>query len=455
MQIPQSVYKAARKEPYDYSDEFWVRFALDYSLEDQFPIWSELLRTADGNHFFYNDRTAKRRVESLMNLEYRFERVFMACSYTGLPVLRGRHKEARPRSVSSNTTVFIHGAAVGVLTFQCYRCRKHAHHLDKVAAWNGEDQESVCLYCRETLYVFDRGRYQRTERVNERAQRAPSIEDLPRGMVHQYSAKPMDYGQGFRYLPTERLPVEPLWLGVELEVQPKDKSDRDLKWAHAIRDTLGDFAIMKRDGSIGFGVEIVTVPATLAYHRQAWDRFFDEAAPLLISWSAKNGNSEAVCGMHVHMSRAALTPYQHGKMLVFINNASNKRLIETLAGRYGSSFSRISERKVTHGLKKHEASHSGHYEALSTSTHTNGKTVELRIFRGNVARHGFFRNLEFTQALAEFCAETSHQYLQEIHFFNWMSFPENFKRFPVLAAWLQKKGFIKLRSKEKELELEG
>lgn len=236
----------------------------------------------------------------------------------------------------------------------------------------------------------------------------------------------------FVFEPGEQLPLNPFWMGVELEVEPR-VSRRDC--LQAIFESTSNFAILKNDGSLNDGgFEIVSVPATLASHRRLWQPFFDTAAKKVRSWTSPGHK----CGMHVHVSNNAVSNYTFGRALVFINQSQNCGFIEAVAGRAMNTFCRMTDKKVSSGKMTYSESR---YEALTISDNTSG-TYELRIFRGNVRAAGFFKNLEFTHAMFAFCAQASATGLDYQEFLTWMSQPSIGRDYKVLLYWLRQKGLL-------------
>lgn len=277
--------------------------------------------------------------------------------------------------------------------------------------------------------------------------------------ILSYSTNPLSY-LDFKCLKGERLVNNdkedpecdaeyngnsPLFLGIELEVERKKTTPKNIE--HMVAADLGmDYMILKSDGSLTDGFEIVTAPATLGYHLQAWDKFFDNSAKHVTSWS--NGR----CGMHVHMSRKHFTPMHLGKLLTFYNNHENRDFITTIAGR-NSSYAKFSEDKafqvkaklistldelfkllsfskkedkeaIEKSIKmikqKLANTHSGHSdssgliknitsggERFSAVNLTKAGTVEIRIFRGNVSKVGMLKNIEFVAAVVDFAREAN------------------------------------------------
>lgn len=258
-----------------------------------------------------------------------------------------------------------------------------------------------------------------------------------RNVIMDYSTDVTHQLPGFYRVDMEQ--KENLFFGVELEVLPR-KGQSPEETAQAVKASLEQHAILKHDGSLeDGGFEIVTVPATLAYHRQKlWNGFFGDegqtAAPIphnknsvsnkVKSWSAN------CCGLHIHFSRAALTPMQIGKFLVFMHAEENNAFLTRLAGRKvcaptsGNHYYYTSPKRLNRRLTQNITSET-HHEAASISSHTGGATVEVRIFKGNASRHGVMRALDLVAALVQYCGSTRAAGLYWVEFLAWFNRPEN------------------------------
>jgi hypothetical protein len=245
-----------------------------------------------------------------------------------------------------------------------------------------------------------------------------------------YSTNPIEYiGKSFYGSP----PPDSILYGIELEVEQNTLGEFQ-KTLNAINKIMKGIAICKRDGSLsGGGIEIVTLPMSIEEHKKAWGNLFDNHPKGLTSW---NGGR---CGMHIHISRNPLGFMRIGKMVVFLNDPANKELITTIAGRYGSGYSKL--KKVT---KISEVVGQEKYEMLNL-LHPN--TVEMRIFRGTLNRDHFFSNLEFAQALVRFCGVTSMKKLDQQTFIDFVITSKTTRsekggernEFPYLCKWLKVK----------------
>lgn len=241
-----------------------------------------------------------------------------------------------------------------------------------------------------------------------------------------------------RLLPTSHLKNgEPLWLGVELEVQPTSKpsegsrQSRDRAMTFAAK-TVGSFAILKHDGSLDpGGFEICSVPGTLEWHRQVWKPFLEGARDHVRGFRA----GPAPYGMHVHVSRDSLGVLAAGRMMAFIHNPNNYAFITHIAGRDSNTYVQY-DGSTTIGAARRGYRH--HYDAAGPS---HGKpTIEIRIFRSNVSPLGFMRNLEFTHALATWCQVAAPATTGELtvsRFAAWFAHPAVYSQYPALAAWFK------------------
>lgn len=182
-----------------------------------------------------------------------------------------------------------------------------------------------------------------------------------------------------------------LYLGTELEYESTDGNQtKDAVFANK---SLRNHAILKSDGSIRNGFEIVTCPATLDIHLVEFKKFFGE----LKEKSKLHGDSNT--GMHVHISRKPLSMLTIGKMTAFLNDSKNKNFIESIAGRKLNHFcNQSTERTVSFPLVF------GKGERYNTLNLNNDETVEIRIFSTPETYEDFAYKLEFSEALAVYCS---------------------------------------------------
>lgn len=286
-----------------------------------------------------------------------------------------------------------------------------------------------------------------------------------------------------------------LYMGVELEAAPIDAIythlvDRcdlvdksfaatmynEVKWvaANIVAKWQGEHpnAILTEDSSTGNGFELVTCPGTHQWHmEEAWKGFFKEdyedpdlaryaPSAWLNGWVnngkptknkyliAAGAERRPICGIHIHVSRDAISPLQLGKMKYFVN--THQKFIEHIAGRTSEKYAMYIPSKVKDGLvHKHKTegnrgnlSVHGRYTALNLDT---GKpTFEFRIFRSNVSKAGFMKNIDFVHALVTWCGAVSsldEKNLTVANFVDWCSTQRGTYKW--LTKWLIQTKYIK------------
>lgn len=324
----------------------------------------------------------------------------------------------------------------------CHDCEEY-YHDDMVRTVYGNsicdecfnDNYFTCDTCNEnhhtdqSSYNEDRG----IDQCNSCYQESiPSINSDPNDYcyhVRNYSNSSDAVDLGFKGKAPDKL-----FYGIELETRSWSP-DNLIHNAELICEdyVLKKFMILTEDGSIGkyddnyCNFEIVTAPATISEHKKHWEKFFSLDFKGLTSW--KSGS----CGMHVHVSRNALSPLQIGKLVVFVNKSFNKDFITTIAGRYNNDYAKIKNKRLTDGVKHH----SDRYEAINL---TNDNTIEFRLFRGTLLKLHFYANLEFVAALVAYTNVCSHNDLNYVDFWSWVK-EQPGKSYKNLIEFLHSKGF--------------
>lgn len=135
---------------------------------------------------------------------------------------------------------------------------------------------------------------------------------------YYYKPKPIFYGEGSRFL------------GVELEMDEGGESDKKAARIIDVANGNGlEHLYVKHDGSLDDGIELVTHPMTLDYHRNEmlWPSILHETVQL-----GYTGHQARTCGLHVHVNRTAFGE-THAKqedviarILFFVENHWNELL---------------------------------------------------------------------------------------------------------------------------------
>ena len=325
----------------------------------------------------------------------------------------------------------------------CHDCECSEFGIDMRSCYQGD--WLVCAGCCDDNYAYSENQdtyisfedYDEEDRENENEQEANGIYDY----CHR-----VEEDLGKLCLPHEKniLEKNQIYYGVELEVEKRNGCPNDLPLQ--ISDTiLRGFAQCKSDGSLDRGFEITTAPATFGYHKKEWEKFFKNEKCMT---NLKGWNTDTA-GLHIHISRKALRPTEIGKILVFINDDTNTSFIKQIAGRTSDQWAKRSNKKISDCTKP-----SDKYEAINMS-HTH--TIELRIFKSNISKHGFFRVLEFTDALVHFAQNCTGLTGLSLHYKTFLRFMDNEiikSQYPNLTAWLIRKGYLKGRA-SRRINLQG
>ena len=225
-----------------------------------------------------------------------------------------------------------------------------------------------------------------------------------------------------------------------LEIEMETRNDCPYDFPQQITNLFYDeYCMFKGDGSLSNGFEMVTAPCTLAYHRQRLDQLFNWDG-----WRDDDGNTHVkawntdTCGLHINLNRKSFTDAQVGKFLVFINDPMNTNFITKISGRNSQGYAKRSPKKLTDGGVSN-------YEKYVAVNLTHSTHIELRIFRGNVTKHGILRCLEFSYATSDYIRQCSLQ-MSSLHyreFLKWFNNPRIKSQYPYFNEWLVRKDYIK------------
>ena len=321
----------------------------------------------------------------------------VATQYVMCPACQKLHKKAETKLATFRDTP---NATICPRCFaqyyrECVECHtffdRHdvMSHGDKISCRPCLDKSfQVCTHCSTIKPQGSMTKYR--PNIGRDGKPAPQLVCDPcwnfYGPIGRYESKPNLVFQG----------RPPHYYGVELEceVESHKKEERGGK-AQEVVDLLGDFAIVKEDGSLSVGFEICTQPASLDEHKIRWGKFFDNMPKNLISFNSRN------CGLHVHCSKKPLSLLTIAKMVVFVNSETNQQFIETIAGRGSNTYCVISKKKYAHVLQMPQmiGRRDYRYEAINL---VNQDTIEFRLFKGTLKRESFFKALEFCDALIHF-----------------------------------------------------
>ena len=204
------------------------------------------------------------------------------------------------------------------------------------------------------------------------------------------------------------------YLGIEMEFQVDNRKQGRLY----VGDNLAGHAMMKEDGSISSGFEVVSRPASYLSHLHNYDSFLTNLPEYI--------HPHKSCGMHVHISRTAFSVMGAGKFVEFMNRADNKSFIKLIAGRGTTNYQNgdpdYTIKKPFRMTKRGEYCNRYNFVNLN-----NDKTIELRIFATPANKKEFHIRMQFVKAMVDYCKPAIHAvpYKQQTHFESFVSWLDN------------------------------
>ena len=284
----------------------------------------------------------------------------------------------------------------------CDRC-DYTYNGDRVSTnhINGVD-ERWCEYCYSdyAVYCEDCDEYYADDDGS-----CPSCNNSSH-TIHQYSYKPNPVFHG----------VDPngLYMGFELEMSFGRNISTD-GFNEAASKVLplqqSNVCYLKSDASIeDAGFELVTHPHTLYSYEQAtplWNYIEDMRA----NYNARSWDTDS-CGLHVHVSRSAFKSGAHTHRFLTLIYKNPKEMMK-LAGRKNSRYAQFSdvyqpdEWGIPRFNLRNKIRNKHHTERYSAVNTQNDYTLELRFFRGTMARAGIMSALELTHAATEYTRNLS------------------------------------------------
>ena len=201
---------------------------------------------------------------------------------------------------------------------------------------------------------------------------------------------PVFYGDSNRYF------------GVELEIDGAGKDDDYADEILDIANSSDDCIYIKSDSSLDDGMEIVTHPMSLDYHKDfCWEKIMCHAVFL-----GYRSHQTSTCGLHVHVNRDSLGLDRDeqdeviGRILYFVEHHWNEILkfsrrseyaMNRWAARYGYENS---PKAIMDKAKKNY----GRYVAINLC---NYHTIEFRLFRGTLKYNTLIATLELVNKICE------------------------------------------------------
>lgn len=267
----------------------------------------------------------------------------------------------------------------------------------------------------------------------ERCQNCGERDDLEDGRCSNCRGPILDHFDKSKF--DSVIGTAPHYFGVELEVECGDEKS---ECAERVSYAIGDLAVLKEDGSLDAGFEIVTKPMSLDKQTEFWSNLL---TPRNVRHMSSFGTD--TCGLHVHASRQPLTELTVAKIVCFVNASHNRKFIETIAQRRSCTWARIQHKKLVDANKRNPA----RYEAVNlqnvkSSRDSDGRrimvgTIEFRIFKGTLKKESVLKSIQFVAALIEFCKPAERSLKDSVSRARFVEFVhQNRKLYPHLSAFI-------------------
>ena len=238
----------------------------------------------------------------------------------------------------------------------------------------------------------------------------PDDDDDGSEIIQSYGFRPSPI---FHRTPGESHKRTARYFGIELEMENRRESDHT-ETADLLMSRLGGGSLCyaKYDSSVPFGFELVSHPATIDY----WRALDMQALESARRAGYRSYHAQSSCGLHVHVSRAAVSELTILKLLLF--DRQNPRFIRLASRRSGDmGFSRI---QILRGpnLRDKIKFDDNRYTAWNLC---NTATIERRIFRGTMNAPAVLRCIEFTNAQIIFAESHGLRYMSATKFREWLA----------------------------------
>ena len=210
-----------------------------------------------------------------------------------------------------------------------------------------------------------------------------------------------------------------LYLGWEIEADT-DRHNQGLAsdYVSNILEQENTLGYLKEDGSVSKGFEIVTHPIAHNELRGARvDTYWDTIEKLRAEYGFRSWDSDASCGLHIHLSRLGFSGGAHlHRFLQFIYR--NPEMMMKFAGRKSEDYATFQDiwrydeydrpyRTYAHKLdyvpSRPHTLNGRRGSTRGSAVNTNNEhTIELRFFRGTLNKKGILACLDLAHAGVEY-----------------------------------------------------
>lgn len=230
-------------------------------------------------------------------------------------------------------------------------------------------------------------------------------------MIQAYNHKPTAVMYS---TPNERITGRTPYYGLEIEVDQMNTNATRIEAEYSNTFT-NEFTYQKGDGSLrNGGFEIVTHPATLAYHLSNDGANWDARCKQLNTAGAKSHDTQT-CGLHIHVSKKSMKPQEQILFGLFINR--HKSQMEAIARRKDGEngnirfFAYINLPELTEmyyasdliaTYKNYISNKRRAQSRYRAVNYKNKSTIEVRIFKGTLKASTIKASVELIDAIVKY-----------------------------------------------------
>ena len=290
--------------------------------------------------------------------------------------------------------------------YQCEDCNTIAHEDD--GHWTYDSDYWVCDSCCDDNYRWSDSRDTYITLEDYEEEQEDEYDEEEDGVIGDYHDSKRVLGHIPSKYDAYKSPDNkhrPILLGMELEVEVSEDYERTdkaeelyeaIKYVTDINGNTQQYCFTENDGSLNHGFEIVTGYTGLDVHAKQL-QFFKSP------WRGVRSHDTRTCGLHVHIDKAGMSLFHACKMVFFIHDSNNQKLIKDIARRANADYAQIKNKKASYQwLKRAKSSHNpinylneDRREALNFQ---NDNTIEFRLFKGTLRYETIMACLEFTYA---------------------------------------------------------
>lgn len=237
--------------------------------------------------------------------------------------------------------------------------------------------------------------------------------------LHSYDYKPDNFYKTKTDSDNEEIPM---YMGIEIEFNNLRRTE-DV--------CTNNLMYFKKDGTLDSGMECVSHPCTLNYHKNKME--WNKTLRSIIRAGGRSHN-DGNCGLHVHINRDYFTAEEIERIQLFVElnrqsfiKISRRRNWERMCCAKSREDVNVSQIKEDIKYRDDER-----YVAINN---TNRNTVEFRFFRGTLKYPSFMSSLNIIDSLIRYIKKTNENELSFSAFLNY-----SIEKYPELKKYYTERG---------------